>query len=264
MTRRRKKPLKKGKRSGRSVPPYPHEFRLKVAKLYVEDGYPAKLIATQFGISDYCVCTWGKRYREHGEQGLSNQPKTLRGSTKLPESVSKSIADLKKENPGYGERRISDILKWFFLVRTSPSTVQRTLRDQGLTHPAKRKREKTLSSSGFLIFEEHTEWISKGNAGVPQELGLNSSGRKLTAECLLGCQCFRRENPFFVQALYNHLQGGEMVKSIDYRFLSGREGWAPQTFPKGKKEGEKSNRSCYYNFLQFKNRERPAPAGLSH
>ena len=24
----------------------------------------------------------------------------------------------------------------------------------------------------FSIFEEHTEWISKGKAGVPQELGL--------------------------------------------------------------------------------------------
>ncbi|NIS54759.1 MAG: ISNCY family transposase, partial [Aliifodinibius sp.] len=25
----------------------------------------------------------------------------------------------------------------------------------------------------FSIFEEHTEWISKGKAGVPQELGLS-------------------------------------------------------------------------------------------
>jgi transposase len=150
MTRRRKKPLKKGKRSGRSVPPYPHEFRLKVAKLYVEDGYPAKRIASQFGISDYSVYTWGQKYREHGEQGLLNQAKTTRGSNKLPESVIQSIVDLKKENPGYGARRISDILKRFFLVRTSPSTVQRTLRAQGLTQPVKRKREKNPAKPRFF------------------------------------------------------------------------------------------------------------------
>ena len=149
MTRRRKKPLNKGKNAARSVPPYPHEFRLKVARLYVEDGYPAKLIASQFGISDYSVYTWGKRYREHGEQGLVDNPKPATGS-KLPEAVSQSIVDLKKENPGYGARRIRDILKRFFLVGTSESTVQRTLRAQGLTQPAKRKREKNPAKPRFF------------------------------------------------------------------------------------------------------------------
>jgi hypothetical protein len=40
--------------------------------------------------------------------------------------------------------------------------VRRVIKDETIAH-----REKV-----FSIFEEHTEWISKGKAGVPQELGL--------------------------------------------------------------------------------------------
>ena len=80
MTRHRKKSLKAGKRAARSVPPFAHEFRLKVARLYIEDGYPAKLVASQFGISEYSVYRWGKNYRLYGEQGLVDKPKAQTGS----------------------------------------------------------------------------------------------------------------------------------------------------------------------------------------
>ena len=123
-THRKKKSTKKRKR-GRTAAPYPFEFRLKVVKLHIEDGYSAKLVAEQFGISDYSVSRWAQLYRQHGEQGLLNKVRKPSGS-KLPAAVSQSIVDLKKENPGYGIRRITDVLKRFFLVRTSPSTVQRT------------------------------------------------------------------------------------------------------------------------------------------
>jgi transposase-like protein len=55
MAKRIKIPLKRGKNPPHSVPPFPFEFRLKVSRLFIEDGYPAKLIATQFGISDYSL-----------------------------------------------------------------------------------------------------------------------------------------------------------------------------------------------------------------
>ena len=147
-TNRKRKPQKKGKR-GRSAAPYPFELRLKVVKLYLEDGYPAPLIAEQFGISDYSVYKWCKRYRQHGEQGLLNKVQKPSGS-KLPAAVTQSIVDLKKEHPGYGIRRITDTLKRFFLVRTSPSTVQRTLRDQGLAAPVKTKPKKNPAKPRFF------------------------------------------------------------------------------------------------------------------
>ena len=132
---------KKRKSRGRNVPPFPFEFRLKVARLREQEGYPALMIAEQFGISEYSVYRWAKRYRLYGQQGLMNQP-CKSSMTKLPEAVTQSIIDLKKQDPTRGSRRISDILKRFFMVGASPSTVQRTLRDRGLTQPVKKKRKK--------------------------------------------------------------------------------------------------------------------------
>jgi transposase InsO family protein len=117
--------------------------------LHVEDGHPVSLVAEQFGISEYSVYRWSKLYRLFGEQGL------VRGSTKspgskLPASVKKSIVDLKKQDPARGARRISDILKRFFLVGASPSTVQRTLGEQGLAKPIKRKPKKNPAKPRFF------------------------------------------------------------------------------------------------------------------
>lgn len=149
MSSRKNPPRKKRKKQGRSVGPFPTEFRLKVARLREEDGYPAKLIAQQFGISEYSVYRWGKRYRHYGAAGLVNQPRSGGGS-KIPAAVTQSIVDLKKENPSRGARRISDILRRFFMVGASASTVQRTLKAQGLTQPVKRKRQKNPSKPRFF------------------------------------------------------------------------------------------------------------------
>lgn len=147
-THRKKKTKRKGK-SGHTTTPYPFEFRLKVVKLYLEDGYPATLVAQQFGISGHSVYRWSRSYREQGEQGLLTRERKPTGS-KVPGAVTQSIIDLKKENPGYGIRRISDVLKRFFLVKASPSTVQRTLRDQGLNTPVKKKPKKNPSKPRFF------------------------------------------------------------------------------------------------------------------
>jgi len=147
-TRRKKKPKRKGK-TGRRAGPYPFELRLKVVKLHLEDGYAASLIAQQFGISNYSVYKWCSRYRQNGEQGLTDRVRKT-SKAKRPAAVAQNIVALKKENPGYGIRRISDVLKRFFLVKASPSTVRRTLREQGLNTPAKRKPKKNPAKPRFF------------------------------------------------------------------------------------------------------------------
>jgi transposase-like protein len=109
MTSRRKKPSNKANNPTHNRRPFPFELRLKVARLSVEDGHSSQLIAKQFGISEYSVYRWSKKYRLQGEQGLVSQPKNPTGS-KLPAAVSQSIIDLKKENPQQGARRISMLL----------------------------------------------------------------------------------------------------------------------------------------------------------
>ena len=112
MTKRRKKAAKKTKGTGRTMPPYPIEFRLKVARLHAEDGHSTGLIADQFGISAYSVLRWSRQYQLHGQKGLENQPRKAQGA-KSAAAVTNAIIDLKKQNPGYGARRITDILKRF-------------------------------------------------------------------------------------------------------------------------------------------------------
>ena len=140
---------KKGKSTGKCVAPFPIEFRLKIAKLRAEEGYPVHLLAEQFGISQDSVYRWAKRYRLYGQRGLVNQARG-KSVAKTPAAVTQSIIDLKKQDPARGPRRISDILKRFFLVKASPSTVQRTLHEQGLTQPVKKRRKKNPAKPRFF------------------------------------------------------------------------------------------------------------------
>jgi len=144
-----KRKNKKKEKQGRTAPAYPFDFRLKIVKLHLEDGHSANHIAEQFGISDFSVHRWSRLYREHGEQGLRNRQRKS-SPTKVPAAVTQHIVDLKKENPGFGVKRISDVLKRFFLLKASPSTVRRTLRDQGLTTPAKKKPKKNPAKPRFF------------------------------------------------------------------------------------------------------------------
>jgi len=64
----------KGRKKARTAPAYPFEFRLRVVRLHLEDGYEATLLAQEFGISEYSVYRWSKAYREQGEQGFRSNP----------------------------------------------------------------------------------------------------------------------------------------------------------------------------------------------
>jgi transposase-like protein len=65
----KKRTRKKVRNKARNVPPFPFEFRLRVAQLHLKDGYQARLLAQEFNISEYSVYRWSKAYREQGEQG---------------------------------------------------------------------------------------------------------------------------------------------------------------------------------------------------
>jgi transposase len=142
--------------------------------LFVEDDYPVRLIAEGSGISEYSVYRWGKRNRQYGRQGLVDQPRNRPGC-KLPAAATQSIIDLKKENPARGARHIADILKRFFMVGASPTTVQRTLKSQGLTAPVKKKRKKNSAKPRF--FEMLEPCAVKVARTVLRGLGADNSPR---------------------------------------------------------------------------------------
>lgn len=143
-TRRRKK-----KRNG----PYPFEFRLHTVRMHLEEGYPTSLITGEMGISTETLHQWTKRYQQYGEAGLRN---LRRGSkrARLSGRIKDKIIQLKRSNPGFGSRRIADMLKRFFLMPASTSTVHATLSQEELTTTQKQKPKTNPGTPRF--FERST------------------------------------------------------------------------------------------------------------
>jgi transposase InsO family protein len=143
----------KGKgRAGKGKPrtqPYPYEFRIKMVRLYLEEGYSTTVLREQFGVSSHSVHRWAKAYREQGTEGLAAKLGTG-AKPKMTKEVKGRILVMKKKHPEYGPRRIADVLKRFFLVPASPSSVHKALSDEGLTEKRKSKPLKNPAKPRFF------------------------------------------------------------------------------------------------------------------
>lgn len=128
---------------------YPVEFRLRIVKLFLEEGYSASLISEEFGISQHSIRRWVQAYRRCGVEGLAPKPRPGGKPSVRPEVQERVIA-VKKAHPEYGARRITDVLKRFFLIPASQSTVHKTLSEKGLVNKAKRKPVKNPPKPRFF------------------------------------------------------------------------------------------------------------------
>jgi len=146
---RKKKRRSAGRKKGSRVWAYPAEFRLKVVRLFLEEEYSASLLAEQFGVSRSAINRWIRAYRQRGIEGLEVKPRSG-GNTRVAPEVRERMTAVKKAHPEYGPRRIADVLKRFFLIRTSSSTVHRTLSEKGLVNKAKRKPKKNPPKPRFF------------------------------------------------------------------------------------------------------------------
>jgi transposase InsO family protein len=121
---------------------YPPAFKLRVVKLYTEEGYTSEMIARELGICKSTVFTWTKRYREEGEAGLQDRPPVHRKREQVGPSVKARAVELKRKDPQRGVRRISQLLKRNHLMKASPETVRQTLKEAGLSDPPVKKKPK--------------------------------------------------------------------------------------------------------------------------
>ena len=69
---------------------------------------------------------------------------------KLTEAVKNRIEGVKRSHPEYGPRRIVAVLKRFFLVSASPTSVHKTLSEEDLTKKVKSKPVKNSAKSRFF------------------------------------------------------------------------------------------------------------------
>jgi len=137
-----------GKWSGRAGP-YRSELKLRAVKLYLEEGYSRELIAKELGIGKSTLTAWVKQYRERGEDALRSQP-PRKGTAKVSVAAKAKAVELKRKNPEYGSRRISDLLRRVFFLKAGPETVRRTLKEEDLIEPAKRKPRKNPAQPRFF------------------------------------------------------------------------------------------------------------------
>jgi transposase InsO family protein len=142
-TRTRKGPRKNpcGKR-------YPYEERLKAVKLCLEEGFDFPLVCQEMGMSDTALRNWVALYREEGEAGLawSHPPRGVSAAS----AVQRKIVELKRANPWWGVKRIALVMKRWFLLPASPSTVRKTLAAESLMSPPNGKKPRNLSKPRFF------------------------------------------------------------------------------------------------------------------
>jgi transposase InsO family protein len=146
---KQKKPTKSRPKKRKGVGPYPFEYRVQAVRMQLEEGYPAPLIASEMGITEETLRQWVKRYQQYGEPGLQNQ----RRGTKRPRlsgRVKDKIIQLKRSNPGFGSRRISDVLKRLFLLPASTTTVHTTLSQEDLITKGQQKRKSNPGTPRFF------------------------------------------------------------------------------------------------------------------
>ena len=96
--------------------------KLKAIRLHLEEGFSLSLVCEELGVSKSSLDHWLQAYRLGGEAGL--QPRL---PDRLPAPITEKIIELKQQNPTFGIKRISQVLRRCFFLPASPETVRQRL-----------------------------------------------------------------------------------------------------------------------------------------
>ncbi len=133
---------------------YGFEIKLRCVKLRLEEGLASSLLCKEVGVSKGTLGRWVRDYQKRGEAGLRKQVVSSGGRRKLPVPVSEKIVEIKKRTPSFGVKRISHLLKRVFFLSASPETVRRTLQEESLIVPSRKKHSANITRPRF--FERST------------------------------------------------------------------------------------------------------------
>ena len=145
----RKSDRKKGGKLSRRQGAHPFELKQRAVKLYLEEGYPAELVAEELGVGHSTLNAWAHRYREQGEDALRSHA-GWRGRCQASAAAKQKAIELKRQNPAFGTKRISALLRRMFFLRAGPETVRRTLHEQRLIEKPKTKPKKNPAKPRFF------------------------------------------------------------------------------------------------------------------
>jgi len=140
MNKRVEKPKKSAKKTRAIRRNYSQAFKIRTVKLHVEGSIPVSTISKESGVSAPVLSRWCRDYNQNGEAGLA--PSVRTGRKQLHASVKEKMVELKRAEPGFGIRKISQALRRWFFLPGSPETVREALHDAGLMKPKRKQQEK--------------------------------------------------------------------------------------------------------------------------
>ena len=100
--------------------------KLKAVRLYLEEGFNMTTVCEEVGVSRSCLGLWLEAFRSNGEAGLEPAKSGPR-KHRLPAPITDQILELKRQNPTFGIKRISQVLRRWFFLPASPETVRQRL-----------------------------------------------------------------------------------------------------------------------------------------
>ncbi len=123
--------------------------KLKAVRLHLEEGFTQELVCRELGLGKSTLVLWLQAYRLNGEAGLQlgvPGPRTKR----LPAPITDKIVELKQQNPTFGIKRISQVLRRCFFLPASPETVRQRLHAAELMTERPPRKERNITRPRFF------------------------------------------------------------------------------------------------------------------
>lgn len=127
---------------------YSFQVRKEAVLMHLEGGLPQALIAEEMGIGKSTLAKWVKNYELYGDAGLRDKPRNG-GTPRLPKAIRGEIIAAKKEDESRGVKKIAQLL-WRKFLPVSRETVRKTLHEEELIDPPKKKRKKNDPKPRFF------------------------------------------------------------------------------------------------------------------
>ena len=127
------------------------EFKRRAVSLFLEEGFTRGAIALELGIAIQTLDRWVDRYREFGEAGLHDHPTGPHPEQpRLSPAVTEQILEIKKENPSFGVKRISQWLRRVFFLEASAETVRARLHEAQLMNKPTPPKRRNMTRPRFF------------------------------------------------------------------------------------------------------------------
>jgi transposase InsO family protein len=139
----------RGARGAKNVRRFTTDEKLKAVRLHLDEGFTMTLVCQELGVSKASLVLWLRAYRQNGEAGLQC-PYAANRAPKLPAPITDKIIELKRQNPTFGIKRISQMLRRCFFLPASPETVRQRLHDAELMDESSPPRKRNLTRPRFF------------------------------------------------------------------------------------------------------------------